>query len=98
MAFLGGSGPRKSGGGKRQTGLIRIDVRDFTPELVRPFLTAVVDEMVRLGATDELMIVSDYECSGLAYQLDMRRETRGLFRYECNERSDGAWIETIRRV
>ena len=83
--------------GRHAPGLVVLDVRSFTPALVRPFLTSVVDDLVALGAQDELVIVSGYECTGLAYQLDMRRETRGLFHYDCTQRSDGAWVETIRR-
>jgi uncharacterized protein (DUF2249 family) len=75
-----------------------VDVRRFTPEFVRPLVTAIVDEMVALGATDQLIVVSDYQSTGLAYQLDMRRETRGLFHFERTERPDGAWVESIRRV
>lgn len=78
--------------------LLLVDVRRFTPDLIRPLVTAIVDELVTLGATDGLMIVSGYECTGIAYQLDMRRETRGLYHYECVQRSDGAWVETIRRI
>ncbi len=85
-------------GGRSSARLLILDVRRFTPALVRPFLTAVVDELVSLGAYDDLMVVSDYEPTGLQYQLDMRRETRGMFRYECTQRSDGAWVEVIRRV
>ncbi len=80
------------------SGLLVLDVRRFTPDLVRPLITAIVDEMVALGARDGLMVLSDYESTGLAYQLDMRRETRGLFHYECERRSDGAWVETITRI
>ena len=78
--------------------LLLIDVRRFTPALVRPFLTDLIDGLVAMDARDDIVIVCDYEPSGLAYQLDMRPETRGLFHYECELRSDGAWIETIRRV
>lgn len=78
--------------------LLVIDVRRFTPGLVRPFLTAVLDELVSLDARDDVVIICDYEPSGLAYQLDMRAETRGLFHYECVQRADGAWVETIRRL
>lgn len=78
--------------------LLLIDVRRFTPALLRPFLTAVIDEVVSIGARDDIVILCDYEPSGLAYQLDMRPETRGLFHYECEQRADGAWVETLHRL
>lgn len=78
--------------------LLLIDVRRFTPALVRPFLTAVIDQVVSMDARDDIVILCDYEPSGLAYQLDMRPETRGLFHYECEQRADGAWVETIHRL
>ena len=78
--------------------ILLVDVRRFTSELIRPLLISLLDELVALDARDDLFVIAAYEPTGLQYELDMRRETRGRFRYECSQRSDGAWVETISRV
>lgn len=62
----------------------------------RPLIFAVVDKLVELGAEDQLLIVTDHEPSGLGYQIDLRRETRGKFEFSYDTRSDGAWVALIR--
>jgi hypothetical protein len=94
--WTGAQGP--SGVARSDGALVLVDVRRFTPALVRRFLTAMLDELVSMDARDDVIIICDYEPSGLAFQLDLRRQTRGLFHYECSRRKDGAWIETIRRL
>ena len=49
-----------------------------------------------LGAKDQLLVVTDYEPSGIGYQIDLRRETRGKFEFSYDQRSDGAWVAFIR--
>lgn len=78
-------------------GSVLIDVRGFTPSLVSGVLLGFIDLVVSLGSTDEMIIVVDHEPTGLELQLDLRRETRGLFRYRSEQRRDGAWVESIRR-
>ena len=41
-------------------------------------------------------MVTDYEPSGIGYQIDLRRETRGKFEFSYDQRSDGAWVAFIR--
>jgi uncharacterized protein (DUF2249 family) len=55
----------------------------------------VVDKLCELGCPDELLIVTDHEPSGIGYQIDLRRETRGRFEFSYNQRSDGAWVAMI---
>lgn len=57
---------------------------------------AVVDKLVEFGSDDQLLIVTDHEPSGLGYQIDLRRETRGRFEFTYNTRSDGAWVALVR--
>jgi len=57
----------------------------------------VIDKMVELDADDSLVIVCDHEPAGLGYQLDLRKETRGMFEYCYDQRLDGAWVALIRR-
>ena len=78
-------------------GQLVVDVRGFDPSLRRPLIFAVVDKMVEFDCADQLLIVTDHEPSGLGYQIDLRRETRGRFEFSYNTRSDGAWVALIRR-
>lgn len=78
-------------------GQLVLDVRGFDPALRRPLIFAVVDKLVELDSSDQLVLVTDHEPSGLGYQIDLRRETRGKFEFSYNTRSDGAWVALIRR-
>ena len=60
------------------------------------FIFALVDTLVGLSAKDQLLVVTDYEPSGIGYQIDLRRETRGKFEFSYDQRSDGAWVAFIR--
>jgi uncharacterized protein (DUF2249 family) len=42
--------------------------------------------------------VCDHEPAGLGYQIDLRRETRGRFTFEYDQRADGAWVAFITPV
>jgi uncharacterized protein (DUF2249 family) len=79
-------------------GRLVVDVRGFDPEFRRPILFAIVDKLVEFDTADELVVVSDHDPSGLGYQIDLRRETRGKFSFTCDQRSDGAWVALIRRA
>jgi uncharacterized protein (DUF2249 family) len=73
-----------------------IDVRAFDAAMRRPFLFGAIDKVVELGGGAEVMVVTDHDPSGLGYQIDLRRETRGMFEFSCSQRSDGAWVAFIR--
>jgi len=57
----------------------------------------IIDRMVQLGCEDSLVVICDHEPAGLGYQLDLRKETRGMFEYYYDQRLDGAWVALIRR-
>lgn len=78
-------------------GRLVVDVRAFDPECRRALLFAVVDKMIEMGCLEEIVIVSDHDPSGLGYQIDLRRESRGVFEFSCDLRSDGAWVALLRR-
>ena len=78
-----------------QTGRLVVDVRSFDPEQRRALTFALVDKFVELGISDSLMLITDHESSGVGYQIDLRKETRGRFQFSCNQRSDGAWVAVI---
>lgn len=78
-------------------GQLVVDLRAFDPALRRPLLFALVDKLVELDANDQLLLVSDHEPSGLGYQIDLRKETRGKFEFSYDRRSDGAWVAFLRR-
>jgi uncharacterized protein (DUF2249 family) len=77
-------------------GRLQLDIRGFDPTLRRALVFCVVDTLVRLGSTDELILVCDHEPAAFGYQIDLRKETRGLFAFEYSNRSDGAWVASIR--
>ena len=76
-------------------GRLVVDVRAFDPAQRRALTFAIVDKLVELGVTDSLMLVTDHEPSGIGYQIDLRRETRGRFAFSSDQRSDGAWVAMI---
>jgi len=57
---------------------------------------AVVDTCVELGCCDDLILVSDHDPSGIGYQVDLRKETRGRFEFTYGQRQDGAWTALLR--
>lgn len=78
------------------TGLV-LDIRGLTPAMRRPIVFAVVDKMLELDCMDSIVVICDHDPSGLGYQLDLRRESRGRFEFDCDQRLDGAWVALIRR-
>lgn len=78
-------------------GNLVLDVRAFDPALRRAMIFAVVDECVNLDCRDDLILVSDHDPSGIGYQIDLRKETRGRFEFTYGQRQDGAWSALIRR-
>jgi uncharacterized protein (DUF2249 family) len=79
------------------SGGLVIDVRGFTPGLRRPIVFALIDKMLELDCGDSLVVVCDHEPAGLGYQLDLRKESRGMYEYHYDQRMDGAWVALIRR-
>jgi len=77
-------------------GRLVVDVRAFDPAQRRAMTFAIVDKFVEFSCTDSLMLVTDHEPSGIGYQIDLRRETRGRFAFEYDQRSDGAWVAVIK--
>ena len=78
-------------------GKLVVDVRTFAPEFRRQLIFSVVDKLVELGSESELVILTDHDPSGIEYQIDLRRESRGLFEFSCELRADGAWVALLRR-
>ena len=76
-------------------GRLVVDIRAFDPALRRAMIFSVVDRMVEMDCRDELLLVTDHEPSGIGYQIDLRKETRGRFEFTYNQRSDGAWVALI---
>lgn len=78
------------------TGLV-IDVRGLTPSQRRPLLFTIIDKMLAMDSDDSIVVICDHEPAGLGYQLDLRRETKGHFEFDYDQRLDGAWVGLIRR-
>jgi uncharacterized protein (DUF2249 family) len=72
-----------------------MDIRALTPALRRPLIMATVDQLLALGATETVVVITDSEPAGLGYQMELRRETRGRVSYSYDQRLDGAWVALI---
>lgn len=78
-------------------GRLVVDIRQFDPALRRALIFSVVDKLVALDSHDDVLFVCDHEPAGLGYQIDLRRETRGMFEFSYDTRSDGAFVAMLRR-
>jgi len=78
-------------------GNLVLDIRAFDPSLRRAMIFSVVDKCVDLSCGDDLILVSDHDPSGIGYQIDLRKETRGYFEFTYGQRQDGAWTALLRR-
>jgi uncharacterized protein (DUF2249 family) len=78
------------------SGLV-LDVRGVTPAHRRPLIFSIIDKMLQMDCTDSIVVICDAEPAGLGYQLELRRETKGLFEFDYDKRLDGAWVGLIRR-
>jgi len=74
-----------------------MDLRGLTPAMRRPLVFAVVDKMLETDCHDSVVLICDHDPSGLGYQLDLRRESRGCFEFDTDQRLDGAWVALVRR-
>ncbi len=77
-------------------GEIIVDIRAFDAALRRTMVFAIIDKMLEIGSTDQLVLICSHEPAGLGYQIDLRRESRGHFEFSYERRSDGAWVAFIR--
>jgi uncharacterized protein (DUF2249 family) len=87
---------RTGDGTMASRGRLVVDVRSLDSALRRPILFVLVDKFVDLGTQEQLMVITDHEPSGIGYQIDLRKETRGRFEFSYDQRSDGAWVAFIR--
>lgn len=76
---------------------IVVDVRGLTPALRRPVVFGLMDKLIELECQDGLVIIFDHEPAGFGYQMELRRETKGLFEFNYDQRLDGAWVALVRR-
>lgn len=74
-----------------------LDLRGCTPDIRRPLVFCTIEKLLELDAHDSLLVVTDHEPTGLGYQIDLRKDTRGKFEYFYDQRLDGAWVALIRR-
>ena len=93
----GSDGPTDPSDPRGGPGRVVLDIRGTTPSMQERVCLGVIDAMVALGVRDDLVLVADYELTGLSYELDLRHQTRGMFEYSCEQRTDGAWACLVRR-
>jgi uncharacterized protein (DUF2249 family) len=72
-----------------------VDLRAFDPAFRRPLIFTLVDKMCEFASGDQLVLLTDHEPSGIGFQIDLRKETRGRFEFSYNQRSDGAWVAML---
>ena len=82
---------------REANGLV-VDVRGVTAAHQRPVVFGIVDAVLSAGCADSIVVICDHDPSGLGYQLDLRRETRGMYEFDCDRRLDGAWVALLRRT
>jgi uncharacterized protein (DUF2249 family) len=75
---------------------LKIDLRGVDAAIRRTLVFSILDKLVELGASEEVVLVCDHEPAGLGYQIDLRRETRGLYEFSYNQRGDGAFVAFLR--
>lgn len=75
-----------------RNGRLVVDIRDFDPGHRRELVFSVVDTIAASDCDDQVLFVCDHEPAGLGFQIDLRRETRGVFEFTYDQRSDGAWV------
>ncbi|MDZ4170353.1 MAG: DUF2249 domain-containing protein [Coriobacteriia bacterium] len=80
----------------KHSGELVVDIRKLDPALRRAVVFAVVDKMLELASSNQIVLVCDHEPAGLGYQIDLRRESRGRFEFTYDRRSDGAWVAFVR--
>ena len=71
---------------------VTLDITSTTPALRRPLIDAVLRETLASGAPDSVTLVYDHEPVGLGYELELRKDTRGMFDFSAKQRTDGCWI------
>lgn len=80
-----------------RSGRLVVDIRDFDPSNRRTLVFCVVDMIAASDCDDQLVFVCDHEPAGLGFQIDLRKETRGVFEFSYDQRSDGAWIAHLKK-
>jgi len=74
-----------------------VDLRGLAPAMRRPVVFSIVDKLIEIDCQDSVVLICDHDPSGLGYQLDLRRESRGCYEFDCDQRLDGAWVALVRR-
>lgn len=90
--------PRSGSPPPGRTGAVLLDLRQTALSAQRPLMLGLIDVILEQDLWEDLVLVADYELTALAYQLDLRQETRGRFTHQSDQRLDGAWACYIRRV
>lgn len=74
-----------------------VDVRGLAPNSRRPVIFNLLDKMIELDCAESLVLIFDHEPTGLVYQIELRKETRGCYEVNYDQRLDGAWVALLRR-
>jgi len=80
-----------------RSGRLVVDIRDFDPGMRRALVFSVVDTIAHANCDDQVVFVCDHEPAGLGFQIDLRKETRGVFEFTYDQRSDGAWVAHLKK-
>jgi uncharacterized protein (DUF2249 family) len=76
---------------------VTLDITSTTPALRRSLIDAVLREVLASGASDAITVIYDHEPVGLGYELELRKDTRGMFDFSAVQRTDGCWVVRLNR-
>lgn len=73
------------------------DVRALIPSHRHPLIFSVLEQMAQMSPQTPLWIVNDHNPQGLAFELEMRPETKGRYDFESQPQPDGSWLAKMKR-
>lgn len=72
-----------------------LDVRALIPSHRHSLIFTVLEQISQMSPQTPLAIVNDHNPQGLAFELEMRPETKGRYDFESQPQPDGSWIAKI---
>ncbi len=74
-----------------------LDVRALIPSYRHTLIFSVLEQISQMSPQTPLSIVNDHNPQGLAFELEMRPETKGRYDFESQPQPDGSWTAKIKR-
>jgi uncharacterized protein (DUF2249 family) len=77
--------------------ILTIDVRPLLPSHRHPVVFSILERLDKIGAPQDLLVISDHKPVGLPMELEMREETKGRYDFSAEQREDDTWLARIKR-